>query len=75
MAMSRRFFNNLATQFREIKPIPADYDLACEFSAATQTWVRSVVTAASAIKEESPSFDRDRFLMAADVHPMSVAGA
>lgn len=74
MAMSRRFFNNLATQLRELKPIPKDFDLGCEFSAATQLWARSVVTVAAAIKEEAPSFDRDRFLMAADVHPVSAAG-
>lgn len=75
MAMSRRFFNNVATQLRELKPIPKDYDLSCEFSAATQVWARSVITVAAAIKEESPSFDRERFLMAADLNTLSAAAA
>lgn len=75
MAMSRRFFNNLAAQLRELKPIPSDFDLACEFSAATQLWARSVTTTASAIKEESPSFDRERFLMAADLTGLSAAAS
>ena len=75
MAMSRRFFNNLATQYRELKPIPKDYDLSCEFSAASVVWARTVTAAANAIKEEAPSFDRERFFMAADLNTLSATTA
>lgn len=65
MAMSRRFYNNLATEYKTRKPESKDYDLSCEYDSAMGMWAQMVLATTAAIKEEAPSFDRERFTTAA----------
>lgn len=67
MAMSRRFYNKLAAGFKDRKPAHEAGISASEYELMMSVWAQMVLGTASAIKEEAPSFDRDRFLAAAGI--------
>ena len=56
MALSKRFFNTLALRFNGLR---GEYD-----DDGAAMWIEMVHATADAIAEESPTFDRARFLKA-----------
>lgn len=64
MAMSRRFFQNLAADMKARRPDRANFS-AEEYSLVMSAWVDMVLGTSSVIQSEAPSFNRARFLDAA----------
>lgn len=64
MAMSRRFFQNLAADLKERKPNQMRHS-AEDYSLAMTMWASMVLGTSNVIQSESPSFNRERFLDAA----------
>lgn len=67
MPMSRRFFTKLAANYVAQKPAVTDYDDPAVYSASLTKWVDMVLATSSAMQEEAPSFNRERFLLAAGI--------
>lgn len=64
MAMSRRFFQNLADDLRARKPDQMRHS-AEDYTLAMSVWASMVLGTSNVIQSESPSFNRERFLDAA----------
>lgn len=73
MAMSRRFYNNLAARLAAEEPRLSDYESAGIHAAAYKVWADSTLAAARAIQDEVPGFDIGRFVLAAGIEPAAAA--
>lgn len=67
MAMSRRYYNNLAHRVKDKKPQRENYVSEDIYAAAMQMWVSMTLVIARVIQDEAPSFDRQRFYAACDM--------
>lgn len=72
MAMSRRFYRNLAAKFKANKPTHEAGLSASEYELMVSVWAAMVLSVMSVIEEEAPSFDKVRFAEAAGI-PLSAS--
>lgn len=66
MALTRRFFANLAAEYRAARPAYAD-------ESANATWTKLVTVTANALAAQNAMFNHQRFYEACGMEPELVA--